>query len=44
MTDSQTKPVALVTGVEPGLGASIVRRFAKEYAIAINARSDGPVR
>ena len=38
MTES-TKLVALVTGVGPGLGASLVRRFATQYAVAINARS-----
>ena len=32
------KPVAVVTGVGPGLGASLARRFAREYAVAINAR------
>ena len=31
-------PVAVVTGVGPGLGAALVRRFAKEYAVALNAR------
>jgi NAD(P)-dependent dehydrogenase (short-subunit alcohol dehydrogenase family) len=31
-------PVAVVTGVGPGLGAALVRRFAKGYAVAINAR------
>jgi NAD(P)-dependent dehydrogenase (short-subunit alcohol dehydrogenase family) len=31
-------PVAVVTGVGPGLGASLARRFAKGYAVAINAR------
>lgn len=33
------KPVAVVTGVGPGLGASLARRFAASYAIAILARS-----
>jgi NAD(P)-dependent dehydrogenase (short-subunit alcohol dehydrogenase family) len=32
------KPVAAVLGVGPGLGAALARRFAKEYAVAINAR------
>jgi NAD(P)-dependent dehydrogenase (short-subunit alcohol dehydrogenase family) len=32
------KQVAVVTGVGPGLGAALARRFAAEYAIAINAR------
>ena len=36
---SNNKPVAVVTGVGPGLGAALARRFAKEYAVAINARS-----
>jgi NAD(P)-dependent dehydrogenase (short-subunit alcohol dehydrogenase family) len=31
-------PVAVVTGVGPGLGAALARRFAKGYAVAINAR------
>lgn len=31
-------PVAVVTGVGPGLGAALARRFAKSYAVAINAR------
>ncbi len=35
---ADTKPVAWITGVGPGLGASLVRRFAKHYAVAINAR------
>jgi NAD(P)-dependent dehydrogenase (short-subunit alcohol dehydrogenase family) len=35
MTD---KNVAVVTGVGPGLGAALVRRFAATYAVAILAR------
>ena len=38
MADSQSKPVAAVMGVGPGLGASLARRFAEKYAVAINAR------
>ncbi len=34
----QNKPVAVITGVGPGLGASLARRFAATYAIAILAR------
>ena len=32
------KPVAAVTGVGPGLGAALARRFAATYAVAILAR------
>ncbi|HUA35416.1 MAG TPA: SDR family NAD(P)-dependent oxidoreductase [Candidatus Binataceae bacterium] len=32
------KKVAVITGVGPGLGAALARRFASEYAIAILAR------
>jgi NAD(P)-dependent dehydrogenase (short-subunit alcohol dehydrogenase family) len=32
------KKVAVVTGVGPGLGAALVRRFAPNYAVAILAR------
>jgi NADP-dependent 3-hydroxy acid dehydrogenase YdfG len=35
----QDKPVAVVTGVGPGLGAALARRFAPTYAVAILARS-----
>jgi NAD(P)-dependent dehydrogenase (short-subunit alcohol dehydrogenase family) len=38
MPESRLTRVAFVTGVGPGLGASLARRFAKEYAVAINAR------
>ena len=33
------KPVCLVTGVGPGTGSAIVRRFAGDYAVAMMARS-----
>jgi len=39
MTESKQNRVAVVAGVGPGLGSSLARRFAKDYAIAINARS-----
>jgi NAD(P)-dependent dehydrogenase (short-subunit alcohol dehydrogenase family) len=35
----QNKQVAVVTGVGPGLGAALARRFASTYAVAILARS-----
>jgi NAD(P)-dependent dehydrogenase (short-subunit alcohol dehydrogenase family) len=38
------QPVAVVTGVGPGLGTALARRFASSYAIAINARSAGYLR
>lgn len=38
MAESKQAPVVVVTGVGPGLGAALARRFAKGYAIAINAR------
>jgi NAD(P)-dependent dehydrogenase (short-subunit alcohol dehydrogenase family) len=37
MADPKNR-VAFVTGVGPGLGAALARRFAKEYSVAINAR------
>ena len=33
------KPVAVITGVGPGLGAALARRFAAAYAVAIVARN-----
>src|SRR6267378_7261233 len=38
MDNQPRKPVAVVTGVGPGLGASLVRRFAAAYAVAMLAR------
>jgi NAD(P)-dependent dehydrogenase (short-subunit alcohol dehydrogenase family) len=38
MADAKQKPVAVVVGVGPGLGASLARRFAAEYTVAIMAR------
>ncbi len=38
MSNSSNKPVAVITGVGPGLGAALVRRFAAGYAVAILAR------
>ena len=44
MPESKPSRVAVVTGVGPGLGASLARRFAKEYAVAINARGADSLR
>jgi NAD(P)-dependent dehydrogenase (short-subunit alcohol dehydrogenase family) len=38
MNNQGNKPVAVVTGVGPGPGAALVRRFATTYAVAILAR------
>ncbi len=38
MPDSSYKKVAAVVGVGPGLGASVARRFAAGYAVALVAR------
>jgi len=39
MADSKQQRVTFLTGAGPGHGASLARRFAKEYAVAINARN-----
>ncbi len=36
--EANNRSVAVVTGVGPGLGAALARRFAQGYAVAINAR------
>lgn len=38
MAEATQVPVAVVVGVGPGLGASLARRFAQQYAVAIVAR------
>src|SRR5258708_39383724 len=38
MDNQPKKPVAVISGVGPGLGASLVRRFAATYAVAMLAR------
>jgi NAD(P)-dependent dehydrogenase (short-subunit alcohol dehydrogenase family) len=44
MANSKQSRVAFLTGAGPGLGASLVRRFAKEYAVAVNARNESFVK
>ena len=44
MANSKQSRVAFLTGAGPGLGASLVRRFAKEYAVAVNARKESFVK
>ena len=39
MDSLSSKPVAVITGVGPGLGAALARRFAATYAVAILARN-----
>lgn len=39
MAETKQAPVAVVVGVGPGLGASLARRFAQGYAVAITARN-----
>jgi NAD(P)-dependent dehydrogenase (short-subunit alcohol dehydrogenase family) len=38
MATKSNKPVAVITGVGPGLGAALAHRFAAAYAVAILAR------
>ncbi|HTT74762.1 MAG TPA: SDR family NAD(P)-dependent oxidoreductase [Candidatus Binataceae bacterium] len=38
MDNQPKKPVAVVIGAGPGLGASLIRRFAKTYSVAMLAR------
>jgi NAD(P)-dependent dehydrogenase (short-subunit alcohol dehydrogenase family) len=38
MANTSKKPVAVITGVGPGLGAALAHRFATTYAVAILAR------
>jgi NAD(P)-dependent dehydrogenase (short-subunit alcohol dehydrogenase family) len=44
MANSKQSRVAFLTGAGPGLGTSLVRRFAKEYAVAVNARNESFVK
>ncbi|KAL9061295.1 MAG: hypothetical protein Q9162_000169 [Coniocarpon cinnabarinum] len=36
-----SKPIAVIAGIGPGTGASVARRFAKSYPVALLARSAG---
>lgn len=36
---TMSKPWAIIAGVGPGTGASVVRRFAKTYSVALLARN-----
>ena len=40
MADSNGRPVCVVIGVGPGLGAALARKFATEYAVALVARGE----
>ena len=40
MASQGKRPVAVVVGVGPGLGAALARRFAAEYRVALVARSE----
>jgi len=39
MENSSSKPVSVVIGAGPGLGASLARRFVAAYRVAILARN-----
>src|SRR5690242_5310956 len=39
MAQTPTRPVAVVVGVGPGIGAALARRFAKGYSVVLIARS-----
>ncbi|HTY53585.1 MAG TPA: SDR family NAD(P)-dependent oxidoreductase [Candidatus Binataceae bacterium] len=39
MDQKKQQPVAVIVGIGPGLGAALVRRFAREYRVAMIARS-----
>ncbi|MGD0072771.1 MAG: SDR family NAD(P)-dependent oxidoreductase [Candidatus Binataceae bacterium] len=41
MTVTASSQVAVVVGIGPGLGAALVRRFAREYRVAMIARTAG---
>lgn len=40
MAESTLRPVAVVAGVGPGLGAALARRFAAGYSVALLARQE----
>lgn len=40
MSDSAQRPIAVVVGVGPGLGAALARRFADGYSVAVMARRE----
>jgi NAD(P)-dependent dehydrogenase (short-subunit alcohol dehydrogenase family) len=44
MATIETRGVAAIVGVGPGLGAALARRFAREYAVAMVARGEDKLR